>query len=620
MTFRVSTALAVLPVCVSVLTPAMTLAATPEDHKPSRNEPLQVAALDPVVVTPTRTSRTADASLSSVTVIDEEQLRHQDPVELRDALQSQPGVDMTGNGAFGKTTSMFLRGTGSSSTLLMVDGVRLRSATAGSPSWQFLPPRLIDRVEIVRGPRGSLYGADAVGGVVQVFTPDGSDPGTWLEMGAGSFNSRRFSAGTEGERDGTRYALGIDRFDTDGTEIREGSEDRGYDNTAGHMRVTHRFDNNAEVGVFGFRASGTTEFEGSTPEQEKSTDYAIQVAGVNGQLWLGDNWLSKVQISDARDQNESFTDGDRDSIFDTRSRAAQWQNVIVTDNMEFVLGGDFRRDSIESTTQYEETERDNAGGFAQLLLGFGALDVQASGRYDDNEAYGHKTTGAVALGYKLGLHHRLRASYGTAFRAPTFNDLYYPGFGNPDLDPESSETTELGVRGQFQHWFWDLAVYQTDVEDLIDTKQVGGNYLAFNVNEARIRGAELSGGLELDQWRLAAAFTAQDPEDRQTDNVLQRRAQRSARLDLDRRLGDLSLGGSLVVSGHRYDDAENENRLAGYGLLDLRAGWRFAPRWSGRVVVRNVLDKEYATTRNFSGWEYLNAGRSVMASLRYDID
>ena len=614
MFFRASTAIAVLPVCVFVLTPVVATAADTEDHRP-----LQVAALDPVVVTPTLTSRTADASLSSVTVIDEEQLRRQQPMEFSEVLRGQPGVDMVGNGSFGKTSSLFLRGTGSSSTLLLVDGVRLRSATAGSPSWQFLPPSLIQRVEIVRGPRGSLYGADAVGGVVQVFTDGSTNPGAWVETGAGNMNSRRLAAGAAGESDGTRYSLSVDRFDTDGDTLREHSEERGYDNTSGVVHLTHRFDNDAELGVFGFRAEGTTEFEGSTPEQRKETDYVLQVAGVKGNLWVTDSWQSKLLISDARDENESFTDGNQDSVFNTRSRAANWQNIFLLGEHRLVVGGDFLRDSIDSTTRYAEDERDNSGGFAQVLLDFGDLDLQASGRYDDNEAFGHKTTGGVALGYKVTPRHRLRASYGTAFRAPTFNDLYYPGFGNDALEPESSESVELGVRGQFQTWFWDLAVYQTDVEDLIAYANLGGLYAPYNVNEARIRGAELSGGLELNQWRLAAAVTAQDPRDRETDKVLQRRSKRSLRLDLDRDLGDLSLGGSLVLKGDRYNDAANQEPLGGYGILDLRAGWRFTPRWSTRLTVKNVLDKRYATATNFAGWDYLNAGRFVMLSLRYDL-
>lgn len=580
---------------------------------------IQVSLLDPVVVTPNLSSRTVEATLSSVTVIDEKQLREQQPVALTDIMRGQAGVDLVGNGSFGKNTSVYLRGNGSSSTLLLVDGVRLRSATNGGAAWQFLPPQLVDRVEIVRGPRGSLYGSDAVGGVVQVFTPDGSSPGGWMEVGGGTFSSSRVAAGAEGEQDGTRYSVAVDRFNTAGTEVRENSEDRGYDNTSAIARLTHRFNNDAELGVFGFRADGRSEYEGGSPATNLHTDYGLQVSGVKGQLWLTENWLTKLLLSDARDESKNFRNGDEDGEFNTRSHTANVQNIFLFGQNELVIGGEFIQDTIDTTLTYDEDERENGAGFAQLLMNFGRADVQTSARYDDNEAYGEETTGAVALGYKVGQHHRLRSSYGTAFRAPTFNDLYYPGFGNPNLEAETSETTELGVRGQYEQWFWDLALYETDVDNLIAFAVQGGVGAPYNVNQARISGAELTAGVELDQWRLRAALTDQDPIDKETGNVLQRRAQQIMRVDIDRALGAFSVGTSAVLQGHRYDDAANTKRLSGFGLLDLRASWQMAKYWSTRVTVNNVLDKEYATTQNFAGWNYQNAGRSVFVSLRYDI-
>lgn len=198
---------AILPLLSFCALPAVA-APTSETRSQQPQQPQQIASLDQVVVTPTLTARTVDQSLASVTVIDHQQLRTLQPQDITDVLRGQPGIDLTSNGSFGKVTSLYVRGTGSNSTLLLLDGVRLRSVTAGLPSWQYLPAALFDRVEIVRGPRASLYGADALGGVVQLFTPDGSHPGTWLEAGAGNLNTHHFSAGTEGEKDGTRYEIG----------------------------------------------------------------------------------------------------------------------------------------------------------------------------------------------------------------------------------------------------------------------------------------------------------------------------------------------------------------------------------------------------------------------------
>ncbi|MCK0153713.1 TonB-dependent receptor [Alcanivorax sp. S6407] len=584
----------------------------------SSNEPVQLAVLDPIVVTPTLSSVTAEASLSSVTVIDEQTLRDQQPLEMRDVLRGQPGVDTYGNGSFGKISNVSIRGTSSNASLLMIDGVRLRSATTGAPAWEFLPPQMFERVEIVRGPRGSLYGADAVGGVVQLF---GRDSGEWLTMGGGSFASWNLGAGASLSEDGTSVMVGANVFDTEGTEIREHSHDRGFHNESGIFRISHQFDDRGSIGLFRFSSEGDTEFEGSTPEQKRQMEYLLQVTGLKGDVWISEDWQLKALVSEAQDESEDFTDGLSNGDFNTRTRTANVQSVSLWGNHQFILGGEYQSDEVLSSVDYDEPSRDNKAAFAQALLAFGALDLQASLRHDDNDAYGSKVTGAGGVGFKLNDQHRLRASYGTAYRAPTFNDLYYPDsppfyFSNPNLEPESSETGELGLRGQYSAWYWDAAFYRTNIEDMIvyDFAQA----TSLNLERTTVEGAELAMGLDWENWRAALAFTAVKPEDRETGNIIAYRAQRSGRLDIDRRFGEVSLGATASFQGHRYTDAANTDRLSGFGLVDLRASWDFAENWTGRVVVENLLDKEYVTARSFAGWDYLNSGRAVMVSLSYD--
>ncbi|MDT8895955.1 TonB-dependent receptor [Halomonas sp. I1] len=568
--------------------------------------------LDPMVVSATLAPRTASRSLSSVSVIDEEALRRQDAVDITDVLKAQPGVDISSNGRYGKASSVYLRGTGSESTLMMIDGIRLRSATLGSPAWQFLDPRLFERVEIVRGPLGSLYGADAVGGVVQLFTPEGElgDPEPSITLGGGSHDSRRVSASLTGGADGTRYAVSASHFGTEGAEIIDGEGDKGYDNTSGFARLSHRFDSGAEVGLLALRARGNTEYVGG------DSDYVQQVAGVYGELPVTDDWRSRLTLSEARDESESH-ESFGDSVFDTRTRTARWENTLTVGPHEWVAGAEVSRDEVTGTTDYVEDSRDNAAVFGQALLDFSPFSVQAGLRYDDNDAFGEDVTGSLALGVALDDHHTLRASYGTAFRAPTFNELYYPGYGNPDLDPERSESVELGVRGQFERGFWDLALYQTDIDDMIGSAVFDGVSAPYNVDEARIRGLELSTGAEVLDWSLRAALTYTDPEDRKTDNRLRRRATQSLRFDADRELGDWTLGGTVIAQNHRYNDAGNEERLSGYGIVNLRAGWRFAPQWSARLTLENVFDREYATARDYLGRDYIDAGRAAFLSVRF---
>ena len=565
------------------------------------------STLNPVVVTAALAPRTANESLSSVTVLDEATLRRQDPVSITDLFRGQPGVDVSTNGSFGKNSSVYIRGTGSGQNVLLIDGIRLRSATSGGSAWSYLDPRMFERAEIVRGPRGSLYGADAMGGVIQLFTPQASDagPAPRISVGGGSFNTQRVSAGISGREGGTRYSFAGSQFTTDGQPIRRDGEDKGYDNTSALARVSHTFESGAEVGALALRARGNNEYDGG------ENDFVQQVVGIYGELPITNDWRSRLTLSESRDESDDFASFG-DSVFNTKVSTARWENTFTSGAHELIAGAEYSEDKVDSTIEYDETSRSNKAVFTQALLDFSPLTLQASLRFDDNEAYGDEITGSLAAGYALDGNHTLRASYGTAFNAPTYNQLYYPGFGNPDLESETSETAEVGVRGQYTQWFWDAAVYQTDIDNLI-----AGQGVQFNVPSSRIRGVELASGVEVDSWTLAAALTYTDPENRLTGNRLQNRATQSVRLDIDRELGKWSLGGSWVAQNHRYRDEANENRLSGYGLVNLRAGWQFAPLWSARLTLENVLDQDYVTTRSFDGADYVNAGRAGFLSVHF---
>lgn len=566
------------------------------------------AALDPIVVTATLGPRTAGESLSSVTVIDEEDIRRQNRRELKQLLSGQPGLDLSTNGSFGKNSSVFTRGTGSDATVLLVDGIRLRSATTGAPAWQFLSPQLLERIEIVRGPKSSLYGADAVGGVIQAFTMKADDePEGWIEAGAGNFDSQQVGAGVAGREGRNAYSFAVNRFDTDGTEIIPDGDDKGYRNSSGVARLSHNFDNGGQASLLLMRAQGDTEFEGG------ESDFIIQTLGVKLDTVSSDYWRSSVQFSESRDELDSVRSFG-ESTFNTRTRTARWENTLTAGTHEFVVGLEHLTDEVSGTTDYEEDSRTNNAVFTQALFNFGPTDILLSLRGDDNEAYGRETTEGAAVGYALDYNHRIRASYATAFKAPSFNDLYFPGFGNPDLEPERAETVELGVSGHYQMWFWDLAVYQSDVDDL----SITDGQSAQSVPEARIRGVELAAGLDINDWSVKTAVAYTDPKERNDDTVLRRRARQSLRLDVDRQLGVWSLGASFVTKGHRYDDEENKERIPGFGTLDLRAGWLFATDWTARLSLENVTDKTYSTARRFDGTPYVAAGTTGFLSVRHD--
>lgn len=605
--------------------PALLLSGFPLGFLPlstvSADETGTTPELDPIVVTATLGPRTVGESLSSVTVIGEDTIRRQDPAEFKDLLSGQPGIDVVTNGSYGKNTSVYTRGTTTDSTVFLVDGIRLRSATNGGAPWQYFPTDLVERVEIVRGPRSALYGADAVGGVVQAFTldPERGNKG-WVETGAGNFNTQKTSAGASASTGSTSFSLSGLHKETDGTEIAKNGDDKGFRNTAGVGRIVHELPGGGEASAVLMQSEGNTEFEGG------NSDFMIRTVGFRLDTPVSDYWNSSILLSESADEQDNFRDAG-DSFFDTKTRTARWENTITFGVHELALGGELQSDEVTSSTDFEEDSRTNAALFGQLRLNFGPTDLQLSLRGDDNEAYGRQETGGIALGHSFDRSHRVRVSYGTSFRAPTFNDLYYPletySFGgtyegNPNLDPEEGSSVEIGFSGRYESWYWDTVIYQLDVDDLIDIQTVDGDSRPVNVHQARIRGIETGTGFRANDWDLAVKLTLLDPRDRETDNRLRRRSHQSLRVDLDRALGAWSFGGTVQASGYRYDDSENQDRLPGYGTLDLRADWAFAPNWNARLTLQNVTDKEYATALRFGGTEYLAAGRAGFLSVRYD--
>jgi len=602
-----------------------------------------VESLDPIVVTATRTAQTVDETLSSVTVIERDEIERLQPRQFTDVLRGRAGVSVADTGPFGKTSGVFMRGTNSNHTLLLVDGVRMGSATTGAPAWQYLPPSEIERIEIVRGPRSSIYGSDALGGVIQIFTREGREgpPRVNAFVGGGSFNTREVGAGLAGGTAAARYSLSASYFDTDGIDVLTGvgDDDRdGYDNTSLSGKVRHRLENGVEVFASLLYSKGRTEFDSDEFIFDPDTSAFLPVAyspafsdyvqaAVRVGLWtsLTPNWDTQLALSQSRDELSSFEGGtlaDRESRFDTRRDMVDWQNTIRLNGGWLLLAGiDAYEDRVRSSEAFTEDARYNLGAYSIVESQIGMHDLAASLRYDENEQFGGKTTGQLGWGLPISHTTRLRASVGTAFKAPSFNELYFPDSaffrGNPDLNPEESLTLELGARYASGPRFIDVAAFHTDIDDLItNVADEQWTFVPTNIDRARIQGLELEAGYQTAGWSTRASVTLLDTEDRATGNELRRRAPASGRLDVDRRIGDLSLGGSLIGQGRSFEDAANTDRLSGFATIDLRASYAIDREWSVAGSVQNLFDRDYAVSGQF-GTDYNQPGRGLYVTLRY---
>jgi vitamin B12 transporter len=586
------------------------------------------SALAPVIVTATRTAITADEALSSVTVITRADIARLQPLSVPDLLAGLPGMSFANTGGYGQQTSLFMRGTNSTHALLLVDGVRVASVSAGLAAYEQSPVEQIERIEIVRGPRSSLYGADAIGGVIQIFTRRGTRDGGLqpsFSVTTGSNSLLRGQAGLSGGSEHAWYNLGVGAQYTRGINAcRLGAgvvfagcftdePDRdAYRNKNLSTSGGYRWDNGAELTGTWLRSLGEIHFDGSYQNRSRTLQ---QVAGSSFSFNPLEAWKTTLSEGQNLDRYDNYENRDFVGYIYSRRNQASWQNDLsVASNQLLTLGIDWQGEHIDSDTGFLASRRNNTGGYVQYQGTFGRNEVQLSARRDHNGQFGNHNTGAAAWGYRFDHGLRLSASYGSAFHAPTFNDLYYPyGSGNPDLKPEKSRSAELGLSQQQETWNWALNAYQTRIDQLI---ALDSNYFPSNISKARIRGVEGQLGVKLAGWQLQAYLGWLQPRNEDggvnDGRTLPRRPGRTARVDLDRRFGAFGVGATVNAAGRSYDDAANRHPLGGYATTDLRASWHFAPDWQVEARLANVFDRHYETV-----WYFNQPGRSAFLTLRY---
>ncbi|WP_430391912.1 TonB-dependent vitamin B12 receptor [Dyella sp. 20L07] len=604
----------------------------------------QTPSLSSVIVTATRTSITTDEALSSVSVITRADIERLQPASVRDLLVGLPGVAFAQSGGIGAQSSLFLRGTNSTHVLVLIDGVRIGAVGAGTASYEQIPVDQIERIEIVRGPRSSLYGPDAVGGVIQIFTRHGSPDGTLapsLSVGTGSRSYMDGHAGLSGGDSHAWFNVGLGGQYTSGiNNCRMGAAELGvacfvddprndaFRNWNGMANGGYRWDNGTELSATWLRSKSFVEYAGS-PYGGNQAINEQEVAGARLSFTPLDLWKVTLNAGQSRDDSTTYYQGTYNDLYAgtqtyyprmptgyaySRRNQASWQNdVTLSTNQLLTAGVDYQQEHINSDTGYLQSTREDTGVYAQYMGTFGHNEVQVSARHDHNDKFGNHNTGSVAWGYAFDDGLRLSASYGSAFHAPTFNDLYYPyGSGNPNLKPEKSRSGELGLSQKQDSWNWAVNVYQTKISDLIVLDQ---NYVPQNLSEARIRGVEGQFGVNVYGWQVQSYLTLMQPKNTQgtyDGNLLPRRPEQTARVDLDRRFDKFGIGATFFASGKAYDDVANLHRLGGYTTTDLRASYEFLPSWRVEAKLANIFDRNYETAYYFN-----QPGRTWFLTLRY---
>ena len=594
----------------------------------------EVSNLPETIVTATRSEIARNELATATTIFTREDIDKLQVRTLPDLLKTAPGIDLVEQGGYGKNTSIFMRGTNSDHILVLIDGIKAGSVTLGTTAIQFIPIEQIERVEIIRGPQSSLYGSEAIGGVIQIFTRKGAQtdkPSVTLDAGAGSYDTFSTSGTVSGKWQNSWYSLGASHLNSQGINSRTGFEsDRdGYYNTGINARAGHRFDNNAEIEASFMRSEGETEFDG-TPNK---TDFVNQMIGTSASFDVIDNWRSTLRFGQTQDDNDNFySNGAFYSRFNTTRWNATWLNEIrITEDHNLTLGTDYRVDEIQSTEKYGETSRYDVGVFGNLHSR--VLDnhfLNASLRWDENQAFGDSVTGS--FGWRFNWQHGLSAfaNFGNAFKAPTFNDLYWPYSkdifygttyiteGNRNLKPEESTTFEVGIGGDHDRVQWQLRAYHTNIDNLIDWSSTNPapntySYQPANVDKAQIDGLEGEISTQIFGWNNSLNMALLSPRNRVTNLTLARRSSQTLSYDLSRSFGAFDVGTHVLAQGSRFDDRANLNELSGFVTVDLRTAYHINKNWMLSAKLNNLLDKQYQTVDTYN-----NFGRNFFFTIHFN--
>ena len=592
--------------------------------------------LDNMVVTASRVAQARENTLGDITVIDQAEIERAGASSITDLLRLQPGVQVNTSGGAGNASSVFLRGTNSDHVIVLVDGLRVNSATLGTTSFENIPLSQIEKIEILRGPASSLYGADAIGGVIQIFTKkgDAGKPLVHAAIGFGSFNTKTAEAGVSGGFGDTRYGINLSSSDTDGFSTQKilsqtapiDKDDDGYRNLGLSAFVNHSYATGHSIGLQYFASKGHNNFDSNN--FANNGNQTLQSYAITSRNQLTSIWHSTLKLGKGIDDSDSHSRFG-DSAFKTEQNQYTWQNDLNLPVGTLTLAYDRLEQEVTASTNYTVKSRNNNGYLASYLADIGNHSAQLSLRNDDNSQFGNHTTGGLAYGYHISPEWRLSASYGTAFKAPTFNQLYFPNFGDPNLQPEESKNIEAAIKYSTNKSHAGVTVFNNKINNLIafsgpaSAGCTSGGFCPINVGNVEILGATFDGGLNItDNLTLNGNLTIQSPRDDDTDQLLTRRGNRYGNVSLLHNVGDFQWGAEVTAASTRYNNAANTKRMGGYALLNLTANYRITPEWKLEARANNILDKDYVlsyTGNSATSNPYNTAGANAFIGLRYQM-
>lgn len=591
------------------------------------------------VITATRLPADGETIGRDVSILTREQLQAYTGQTVLEALTALAGIQVVSQGGPGKVSSVFIRGNSARHTLVLIDGIRYGTVTTGSAALDQIPVSQIERIEVLRGNAASLYGADAIGGVIQIFTYRNADRAGWhpqVEVGAGNLGQQhlRVAATYADSRSDINVAVSQDQLDGISAVINPANsnyfEDRdGYENRSARIGGRYRINDQLQgglqlLGIDGAGQFDSTAYDASFNPVAQSFDYRYRARNSSASLWLdwqaSLDWQSRLQYGRTTDDNQNIVPvsaidlSEQNQRFTTVQQQVQWQNRFQRPSGQWLLGLEHLNQSVDSTTAYDETDRTIDSLVVSYQGAAGAYSWLGSARYDRNSQYGSETTWQAGGTYQFAPLWLTGLSLATGFAAPSFNDLYFPGYGRADLLPERSRGAEVFVQYRQPLWRSRLTWAKNRVDNLIqyDAATFGPS----NIGTADISNLNwlLEGRYQDMNWGLSADWlkAVDAAEGANKDNRLARRAPRSAVAHAGWRHGNWTNRVELQGQAARFDDAGNRNRLPGFALLNLSSQWQLTPEWQLGLRLNNALDQSYQLAR-----DYGTLGRNGLITLRW---
>lgn len=579
--------------------------------------------LSSVVVSASRQPENASDVYNAVSVLTRADIDRLQPNNLADLLTTVPGMTITQGGGVGSISGYFLRGTASAQTLVLIDGVRSSGAASGTTAIETLSVDQIERIEVIRGARSTIYGADAIGGVIQIFTRKAEGTGFTprIKLGYGSNNAWERSVGTSYVNNSTRLNINLSSEEiTDHNRSTSPDaanlDDDAYRNNSLSLNASHNVNNQLEVGASYLQQEGETEYDFGWLGAYPYDQFKIKNLNLFANTKVNENWYSRIEFGlNENDNINLFDDAPDRSFFNTERESILWLNTLSVNSANTLqIGVDTYNDKLKGSTPFTEDSRRNSAAFVQHQFAHAKLSTEIGVRYDDNEAYGDNTSFNLGAALPLNNAVKLFATYNQAFRAPGFSDLYYPDYSNPNLKPEESENVELKLTVALsKNSDLEFAIYHNKLTEAIVYDE---NFVPQNASEAELEGAEATYRTQLLGWSIIASAAYVDAINKESGLKLNRRPQESANLELFRQWGDWGFSTSVRGASHSYNDALNNYRMGGYALWNARVSYNVTSSLKAALKLDNLLDKNYATALNGEGWPtvyrpYNELGRTV---------